>query len=268
MAVSIVIPTFRRPDYLDRLLKSISLQTYQDFEIIIVDDNSPNWNKYREVIDRYKAIFTNFHVIHKKTNKGAPDSRNIGIRNAKHALIALVDDDDEWMPEKLALQVSFMNQEPVSTGLLFTGARVHFDDKDEEKLWLPNSSVYSLNDLLKECFIPSPTVMVRAEAINNAGLFDTSFLSCQDWDMWLRISQAGYAIKAIDQPLAIYHKHSAPSIGTSKNSLQGYYKIYTKHGSYYRKRFPKKWVKQSIWCVCYKLKILGPVKRILSSILE
>lgn len=229
MKVSIVIPTYKRVDYLDRLLASIQAQTFQDFEVIVVDDNSPNLVEYKPVIAKYKNIFIEFKFITKDDNMGAPHSRNIGIKEAKYDLIALVDDDDEWLPQKLEKQVKIFETSNEKIGLVYTWA----DVMDEERRIIHNyrSEIEGKvkKEILKECFIPSPSVMVRKKAIFDAGLFDETFPSCQDWDMWTRIIMQGYEIKVLKEVVTIYHKHNSGNIGLSSNAKLGYYKYYSKN---------------------------------------
>ena len=116
-------------DYLDRLLSSIEVQTFKDFEIIVVDDNSPNIEEYESIIEKYKNIFNEFKFITKKENKGAPHSRNIGIKEAKYDLIALVDDDDEWLPAKLEKQVAIFENSDENVGLVYTWTDVMDEDR-------------------------------------------------------------------------------------------------------------------------------------------
>lgn len=229
MKVSIVIPTYKRADYLDRLLKSIEVQTYKDFEVIVVDDNSPNIIEYEPVIEKYKNNFSEFKFITKKENRGAPHSRNLGIKEAKYDLIALVDDDDEWLPTKLEKQVEIFENSDDKVGLVYTWTDVM--DENETIIHNYRSQIEgnAKKEILKECFIPSPSVMVRKKAIVEAGLFDESFPSCQDWDMWTRIIIKGYEIKVLKDVVTIYHKHNNGNIGLSKNAKLGYKMYYRKN---------------------------------------
>ncbi|MBT5491364.1 glycosyltransferase family 2 protein [bacterium] len=229
MKVSIVIPTYKRVDYLSRLLKSIEVQTFKDFEVIVVDDNSPNIEEYKPIIEKYKKIFTEFKFITKKENKGAPNSRNIGIKESKYELIALVDDDDEWLPTKLEKQVKIFENSDEKVGLVYTWTDVMDENRDIIHNYRTEIEGNVKKDILKECFIPSPSVMVRKKVIIDAGLFDESFPSCQDWDMWTRIIFKGYEVKILKDVVTIYHKHSSGNIGLSKNAKLGYKMYYKKN---------------------------------------
>jgi len=119
MKVSIVIPTFRRPEMLRRLLTSIAAQTYTAYEVIVVDDCSPI-AEYSEVIGDARAQFPRFTFLRNEANRGAPHSRNRGIGYARGPLVALVDDDDEWLPRKLERQVELFEDSGGEVGLIYT----------------------------------------------------------------------------------------------------------------------------------------------------
>lgn len=229
MSVSIVIPTYKRADYLDRLLHSISIQTYQNFEVIVIDDNSPNYEEYLPVVKKYTNIFDSFTVLRNDTNKGTPHSRNRGILKSKYDLIALVDDDDEWLPLKLEKQVEVFNDNSPNVGIVYTWTDVISEQRNVIHEYRSDLENILKKEILKECFIPSPSIMVRKEAIIKAGLFDESFPSCQDWDMWTRIIMKGYEVKVVKEVLTLYNKHSGESIGLSTNATLGYVKYYKKH---------------------------------------
>lgn len=234
--VSIIIPTYKRVDYLRRLLNSIYNQTYRDFEVIIVDDNSPNIKEYNDLIEEFRLKNNDIKFIRNAKNMGAPHSRNKGIHEARYDLLALVDDDDEWEPKKLEKQVSLMGKSDNNVGLVYTWAKINFKDNivGEYKSRIKGQK---LENLLNDNFIPSPSVLVKKRAINAASLFDESLPSCQDWDMWVRIVQAGYSLEVVEEFLTIYNKHEAQSIGKSKKARLGYKMFYRKHFKLYLKTY-------------------------------
>lgn len=226
--ISIVIPTYNRPDLLDRLLSSIKNQTFTSYEIIIINDNSKNLKSYKKVIDKYKQMFNSLTYIVNDMNMGAPYSRNIGISKSNFKLIALVDDDDEWLPSKLEKQHAIFDSNE-NIGICYTWTIVSENNIHKKNIYNSLLNGNSLKPLLRECFIPSPSVMVLKEAIENAGFFDIKMKSCQDWDMWTRIIKKGYSYSVVNEYLTIYHKHNLDNIGLSKNALKGYNRYYKKH---------------------------------------
>src|SRR5215510_2389269 len=106
--VSVIIPTHNRAEFLRSAITSVLNQTFQDFEIVIIDDASKDHT--REVITNFNDV--RIKVIHNRVSKGAAGSRNIGIINTNYEYIAFLDDDDEWLPEKLKIQIYLLDNSP------------------------------------------------------------------------------------------------------------------------------------------------------------
>lgn len=257
LRVSIVIPTYNRPDLLDRLLASIKKQTFAGFEVLIVDDNSPNQREYERVIARYTESLNEFYFLRNEKNGGAPYSRNRGIKLAKYDLIALVDDDDEWLPDKLMKQVRLFESSAPNTGLVYSWADSIDQSGNVVYRYRSSHRGNDLSLLLDSCFIPSPTVMVSREAVTRAGLFDEDLPSCQDWDLWTRIVEYGYYYNVVEEVLALHHKHDRPSIGNSARSLQGFYLYYEKHAASYERMMMKKNLSEKYRGLAYQLSHSG-----------
>lgn len=228
MSVSIVIPTCRRPELLRRLLHSIWRQTHPAYEVIVVDDCSPDQEKYAKIVAEYSKFLPALHFLRNDTNRGAPYSRNRGIRQARYDLIALVDDDDEWLPRKLERQIDVFSQASSQVGLVYTWADV-VENGGRTPLCRADFEGHCLPRMIAECFVPSPSVMARRAALLDAGLFDERLPSCQDWDMWTRMLARGYEVRVVREVLTLYHKHAASSIGASPRARSGYVMYYRKH---------------------------------------
>jgi len=260
MRVSVVIPTYNRPHFLDRLLQSVENQTFRDFEVIVVDDCSCQEKVYQKLIGQYQQIFPSLTYLRNETNSGAPYTRNRGISAAKGDFIALVDDDDEWLPQKLEKQVDRFENGTPELGLVYTWTKA----MDQNKVCLEYTSNYEgcpLPELLLECFIPSPSVMVRKSAIIETGLFDTNMPSCQDWDMWTRILVKGFTCEVVKSFETIYHKHGDETIGSSPQAARGYELYYQKHLPLYKKYHKKKYIRMKT------NQLLRPIKQTLKRLL-
>src|SRR5215475_868787 len=114
--VSVIIPTHNRAEFLRSAITSVLNQTFQDFEIIIIDDASK---------DHTQEVIANFNdarikVIYNQVSKGAAGARNIGIMNSSSEYTAFLDDDDEWLPEKLQIQNCFLDDSPSEVGGVYT----------------------------------------------------------------------------------------------------------------------------------------------------
>ena len=203
--VSIIIPTYNRRQSIGRSVRSVLNQTYQDFELIIVDDGST---------DNTKELVADFNderirYVRHEENKGEAAARNTGIKAARCDYIAYQDSDDEWLPEKLARQIELLENASPEVGVIYTG---FWKAENHKRTYVPFSWVSQKNgdihkELLKGNFIGSPVVLIKKECFNKVGLFDERLRNLVDWEMWLRISKY-YHFKYIDEPLVIAHYHS------------------------------------------------------------
>ena len=115
MKFSVIIPTFSRIDFLERALESVDRQTYQDYEIIVVNDNPED----KDSIDNLTTKFNKVKIIHHAYSKGGNAARNSGILNSNGEIIAFLDDDDLWLPEKLNRHLEKHQQLP-HVGLVYS----------------------------------------------------------------------------------------------------------------------------------------------------
>ena len=196
--VSVIIPAFNA-GYLRESVGSVMGQTFQDFELIVVDDGSPG--------DAIKEICGGFPGVRyiRQANAGPSVGRNRGVREASGKLIAFLDDDDVWLPEKLAKQIalyeSITNKEQV--GLIYTGQYL-FDGETVfgAKVDSANGMVYPY--LLFGQFIGTcSSVLIPKTVFSEVGYFDERLICTQDFEFFLRISRARM-VYSIDEPLIKY----------------------------------------------------------------
>ena len=199
--VSVIIPAYNAEAFLARALRSVVEQTFDDYEIVLVDDGSTDGTA--EIAQSFKEI-RYFH----QPNRRLPATRNRGMREAKGELIAFLDADDEWLPEKLEHQLAFMGER---------GSQISFTDtwvSSKGKRVGRYSELVSPCDgdillpLLRQSFITVNTVMARKELLERVGGFDESapFRSHEDYDLWLRLALEGTRFDYLDEPLAVYHR--------------------------------------------------------------
>ena len=108
MSVSIITPTFNSERFIAETIVSVQAQTYQDWEMIIVDDCSTD--RTAEIVASFQEKDSRIKYFHNATNKGSAFSRNLALQNAKGKWIAFLDSDDLWHPEKLEKQIEFMKK--------------------------------------------------------------------------------------------------------------------------------------------------------------
>jgi glycosyltransferase involved in cell wall biosynthesis len=180
--VSIIIPMYNSAHTISDTIHSVMAQTYDNYEIILVDDGSTDTTK--EVIRHYDDAVTYVYQV----NGGPSSARNTGIKRAKGDLIAFLDADDVWVPHKLSKQVEMFADNP-QLGLCASACNNCNSDLEIEELHdiCPTSSQRIWKEMLVQNLFATPTVVVRRECFDKAGLFNESFGFAEDWDMWLRI---------------------------------------------------------------------------------
>ncbi len=209
--VSVVIPAFNCEDTIKPTIDSINAQTFRDFEIIVVDDGSSD-DTY-SILDHMCNVENRIKLVTQQ-NSGQAAARNHGIRLAEGSLIAFCDSDDQWFPDKLALQIPlFCNKE---VGLVYCGFRV-LDDKTGEEIIIKKCPFEKmrrgdvLSFLLRENFVAHSGVIIRKCCFKKAGYFDESVRFSDDWDMLLRIA-ANYKFDFVDKDLIWYRINRAGQI--------------------------------------------------------
>lgn len=185
--VSVIVPTHNRADLLAEALGSVLGQTYQDFEIIVVDNGSTDGTP-----DVVAGLADPRIRYHWQEDSGLPaDSRNVGIRMSAGTYVAFLDSDDLWLPEKLERQVAYLQAHP-DCGLVFMNARIIGDHPRSGQTLLrkapPSGRVFQA--LLWENFISTLTAMVPRRVLDRVGLFDLdpAIRRAEDYDLWLRIA--------------------------------------------------------------------------------
>lgn len=205
-AISAVLPVYNCEAYVREAVESILAQTFTDFELIIINDGSTDGSGaiLRELATRDARI-----VLVERVNGGLVSALNDGVGRARGELIARMDADDVAMPERFALQHARMEAEP-RLGLL--GSFIRIMDKTGRIIRQGNYPVTPAETarfLEHGCPVAHPTVMMRREAVVKAGGYRKLFSHCEDYDLWLRISELGYGIANLPQPLLNYRMHGA-----------------------------------------------------------
>lgn len=209
MLVSVIIPTYNRPQLLKRAIKSILNQQNVNFEIIVVNDFGDDLNLLLECFNNDPRI----KLLSNTRKKGANGARNSGILNSKGDYIAFLDDDDEWLPTKLVKQIDVLQQLDNSWGGAYCG--FNFFEYDE---WFTQTNLKSGNlfiDLLigkNECNAGS-TLIVKKYIFDEIGLFDEKLQRHQDLEFLVRFFRK-YKLVCVKEPLVIINGHT--NINASK----------------------------------------------------
>jgi glycosyltransferase involved in cell wall biosynthesis len=243
--VSVIIPTHNRAEFLRSAITSVLNQTFQDFEIIIIDDASKDHT--REVIANFNDA--RIKVIHNQVSKGAAGARNIAIMNSNCKYTAFLDDDDEWLPEKLKIQTRLLDNSPQEVGGVYTGCFI-IEKVSERVLSIYNPEI---NDLSKDNFITTSSILLRRECFEKCGLFDESMLACSDYDMWIRISKH-FSFKFTKTTLVKYYIHKNSLTFDYEKKTRGIEILFEKHDDFFKNNY-KEYSKQYLDLgvrYCYK----------------
>ena len=221
-AVSVIIPTYNRGWILREAIDSVLAQEYSDYELIVVDDGSTD--DTREILGLYGQDI----IALRQPNQGVSAARNRGIADSHAQLVAFLDSDDLWLPQKLIRQVAFFQSNPdaqicqTEETWVRNGVRVN-PKKRHQKL-----SGMIFEPSLALCLVSPSAVMIRKTLFDTVGLFDESLPACEDYDLWLRVS-CRYPVFLIDEPLIIKHGGHADQLskaaGLDKYRIQSLTKI-------------------------------------------
>jgi glycosyltransferase involved in cell wall biosynthesis len=194
--ISVVIPTYNRCTFLKEALTSVQEQSYAPIEMIVVDDGSTDGTE--KMLGQLSFPLT----ILRQPNRGVSAARNAGIRAAHGELIALLDSDDYWLPEKIEHQVRLFQDRPEAMIC------------QTEEIWIRNGRRVNprrrhakhggmiFERTLPLCLISPSAVMLRRGLLDEVGLFDERLPACEDYDLWLRITWK-YPVHLIDTPLIV-----------------------------------------------------------------
>ena len=196
--VSVIIPTYNRRAMVREAIDSVLAQTVAGFELIVVDDGSSDGTG--DDLARLGAERTESVHIERTANRGPAAARNRGVAMARAPLVAFLDSDDLWAPEKIARHLEFMRENP--------GCAI----SQTEEIWIRNGRRVNPGmrhrkrggdffvDSLRTCLISPSAVLMRKALFDSIGGFDEDMRAAEDYDLWLRI-QVEHAVGLLDEPL-------------------------------------------------------------------
>ena len=220
--VSVVIPAYNAMTYLPETLESVVMQTFTDFEVLIVDDGSSDH------IRQWASQITDSRVkLIKQENQGLSGTRNTGVAQAQGEYVAFLDADDLWEPTKLEKQIRCLEDNP-AVGLAYTWTALM------DELGLPTGRVMTSNaegnvwkQIVERNIIDFPSSVVVRRCCFDVGLFDRNLRSVEDWDMWIRLASR-YPFAVIKEPLVRYRLHSSNMSKNWQVMEEGYHLVIEK----------------------------------------
>src|SRR5690348_1379760 len=191
--VSVLIPAYKAAAFIQETLHTVFAQTFTDFEVIVVNDGSPDTGELEHKLQpfRHRIIYL------RQENLGPSAARNAAIRAAHGEFLAFLDSDDSWLPNYLAAQVKSFEEDPeldvVCADTLFYG-----DPQLEGQTFFSRCRLQgpvTFGGMLTGNPLTTSCVVARAPVVRDAGLFDETLRVAEDYDLWLRIAAAGAVIK-------------------------------------------------------------------------
>lgn len=232
MTVSVIIPTYNRKNIVENAIRSVFDQTYKGYEIIVVDDGSTDGTReYLESLDLPIRIIS-------KQNGGVASARNAGIKIAQGKYVAFLDSDDLWLPDKLKIQVEYLESHS-DIRLVYTDEYIEVNGEVVPKTRFQRADVgdevknnFLLSGFVQRTPIHTSAVMVRKSVLDEVGYFNETLRIHEDSELWNRIS-VKYKFGYIDIALATFRYkdstehlmkdfHSEPS----KKEGRKYLKLY------------------------------------------
>ena len=217
--ISVIIPAYNVAPFIGETLRSVFVQTFTDFEVIVINDGSPDTEEFERVLDPFRERIRYL----KQENRGASAARNAGLRAARGEFVAFLDADDLWLPSYVEDQLEVIrvrNCDLVCADALVVGespdaGRTYFEAVMDTA---PPNEVTFLDLLSGERSLITSGVLVRRDLIMEVGLFDETLRNAQDFDLWLRLARHGTRLAYQPRVLLKYRARLNSLTGDAINS--------------------------------------------------
>lgn len=215
--VSVVVPAYNCAALIGETLDSVSAQTFENYEIILVNDGSPDTEKLETALENY---YDRIIYIRQK-NGGTASARNTGIDTARGEFIAFLDGDDIWLPEYLDAQLSALEEK--NCDMIYADARLFGNLRDKSETYMvrsPSNGAVTTESLLNgQCNVITSGTVARREKLLAVGKFDAFLpkIVSEDFDLWFRLAKSG---ARIDYQKRVLLKYRVSQTGLSGGSVQ------------------------------------------------
>ena len=214
--VSVIIPTYNRREFLAQAVASVRAQTFQDWELIVVDDGSDDGSdEMLESLDdpRIRLI--------RQPRQGVSAARNRGIRASRHPWIALLDSDDQWQPSKLECQINALKTAPEYRLIHSDEIWIRRGRRVNPKKIHRKYGGWIYHRCLPLCVISPSSVLLQRSLLDEVGCFDEEYPVCEDYELWLRIC-CRYPVLFLDESLTIKYGGHSDQLSRSRWGLDRY----------------------------------------------
>ncbi|MGZ5434839.1 MAG: glycosyltransferase family 2 protein [Pyrinomonadaceae bacterium] len=204
--VSVIMPAYNVAPYIGEALESVFAQTFTHYEVIVVNDGSPDTEELERAIAPFRPLINYI----KQDNRGVSAARNAATRVARGTFVAHLDPDDAWEPNYLTEQMAVLARDP-SIDVLYPDAVIfgegpHVGRRYME--WCPSTGEVTVESLLSGCCYVLCAVTARRETLVRVGLFDEELRCAEDFDLWLRVLKSGGRIAYHVRSLVRYRQRS------------------------------------------------------------
>jgi teichuronic acid biosynthesis glycosyltransferase TuaG len=209
--VSVIMPAFNAALYIEEAIRSVIDQTFQNWELIVINDGSTDAT--RVIVDRYVLKDDRIKLINQE-NKKLGAARNTGIINSNGEWIAFLDADDLWVPVKLEKQLQIARAYP-KAGVIFSDGYIFSERINEDMPYGTVAGFFEAREMYKleyqGNYIPVLSVLVKKKHLDEIGPQDEnpSIYGCEDWDYWLRLAVNGVSFFGMEEKLFYYRKHAS-----------------------------------------------------------
>lgn len=223
--VSVVVPVYNREHMVGKTLDSILCQSYQQVEVVAVNDGSTD--NSLAVLMRYAEMHPGKVKVIDQGNAGQVKARNRGLSEAQGEFIAFLDSDDTWEADKLSLQIPLLKG---NVGLVYSGINEVDPGGNVIRTILPEPGMRGdiYRYLLVSNRMTGGAVVVSRRALAAVGVFDESFRAAENWDLWIRIARH-FEVDYVDRPLVNYLKHPGNMSQDNSRMTQGAWSVLQKH---------------------------------------
>ena len=234
--VSVVIPTYNREATLPCAIESVLAQTFEDFELLVIDDDSTD--DTADVVDRFDDA--RIRYLSHGRNEGGSAARNTGIERATGTYIAFLDSDDEWLPTKLERQVDRLESRPAEWVAVYCGYHVQRHGTTRTLRTLLRKVIGSAStrhgkeggrELIRDVLMiqlptgGASTLMVRADALDEIDGFDETFERHQDWEFLIRLLRVG-KLAYVNEKLMVKHETAPPPTAAVERTKRKYFETF------------------------------------------
>ena len=216
--ISVIIPYYRKRNYIKKTLTSVFSQSFKNFEVILIYDDQ-NLKDLYYIRKNFKSV--KLRIIINKSNIGAGYSRNVAIEHSLGKYIAFLDADDYWHKDKLSLQLNFMEKNLCK--ISHTDYTIAGNTKNQKRI----AKKLSFNEIIKSCDIGLSTVMLKKNILKK-NLFP-NLRTKEDYVLWLKILKSGIKIYPINKNLTIWRKTENSLSSNLTQKIKDGYSVYRHH---------------------------------------